>query len=90
MNNQQETNKTAVRDFYNLALNLKKPEEASAGYLGSYYRQHNPTAGDGAGPFIAFVKAFTQEFPLLHFDFKQLIAEGGLGGCAHASRKKTR
>ena len=78
MNDQQEENKTIVRDFYNLALNLKKPDEAVARYLGSYYRQHNPTAGDGPGPFIAFVKGFTQAFPALHFDFRRFIAEGDL------------
>jgi predicted SnoaL-like aldol condensation-catalyzing enzyme len=78
VSNQQETNTSTVREFYHLALNLKKPEEAAAKYLGPSYRQHNPTAGDGAGPFIAFVKGFSQAFPSLHFDFKRFIAEGDL------------
>lgn len=75
MSNQQETNKSTVREFYNLALNLKKPEEAAAKYLGSSYRQHNPTAGDGPGPFVEFAKGFSLAFPALHFDFKRFIAE---------------
>jgi len=68
MNNQLEKNKTVVKDFYNLALNMNKPEEAVARYLGPYYRQHNPSAGDGPGPFIKFVKDFSEAFPSLHFD----------------------
>ena len=78
MNDQQEKNKTVVKDFYHLALNLNKPEEAVARYLGPCYLQHNPTAGDGPGPFIAFVKGFFQAFPSLHFDFRRFIAEGDL------------
>jgi len=78
MKDQLESNKTTVRDFYNLAMNLKKPEEAVAKFMGPYYRQHNPGAGDGPGPFIAFVKEFVRAFPTLHFNFKRLIAEGDL------------
>ena len=78
MNNQTESNKKIVRDFYHMAMNQKRPEEAVALYLGAEYRQHNPEAGDGAGPFIAFVKGFTTAFPSLFFDFRQFIAEGDL------------
>jgi len=78
MNGQLEANKSVVRDFYSLAFNLKKPEEAVAKYAGPYYRQYNPTAGDGADPFIAFVRGFVKAFPSLRFDFKRLVAEGDL------------
>ena len=71
-----ETNKRLVREFYDLALNAKKPEEAASRYLGPYYRQHNPGAGDGAEAFVTFVKGFTRAFPNLHFDFKRFIMEG--------------
>src|SRR5204863_3596350 len=47
-------------------------------YVGPYYRQHNPMAGDGPAPFIGFVKWFTGEHPQLRFDFKRFIAEGDL------------
>jgi predicted SnoaL-like aldol condensation-catalyzing enzyme len=78
MKDQLENNKRIVRDFYNLAMNLKKPEEAVSQFMGPTYRQHNPSAGDGPGPFIAFVKGFVKAFPTLHFNFKRIIAEGDL------------
>jgi len=71
-----ERNKMMVREFYDLSLNKKKPEEAVSFYLGPYYRQHNPGAADGAAAFVAFVKEFTKAFPDLHFDFRKVIAEG--------------
>jgi predicted SnoaL-like aldol condensation-catalyzing enzyme len=78
MKDQRESNKTLVRDFYDLALNQKRPEEAAAKYLVPGYRQHNPGAGDGPGPFIAFMKGFFQAFPLVHIEFIRFIAEGNL------------
>lgn len=78
MNDQLEENKAVVHEFYNLAFNLKKPEEAVAKYVGPYYRQHNPSSGDGPEPFIAFVRGFIKAFPSLHFDFKRQVAEGDL------------
>ena len=78
MRDQKELNKEMVRDYYNLALNLRKPEEAVAKYLGPYYRQHNPGAADGADAFIAFVHGFTGAYPMLHFDFRRFVAEGDL------------
>jgi len=78
MSSQSEANKSIVRDFYDLAFNLRKPEEAVAKYVGSHYTQYNPSAGDGAEPFIAFVPGFVKAFPSLRFDFKRLVAEGDL------------
>jgi predicted SnoaL-like aldol condensation-catalyzing enzyme len=78
MESQNKKNKEMVREYYNLALNLRRPEEAVKKYLGPYYRQHNPSAADGADAFIAFVKNFTGAFPSLRFDFKRFIAEGDL------------
>lgn len=78
MNNKLEINKAIVSDFYNLAFNLKKPEEAANRYLGSYYRQHNPGAPDGKEPFIAFVNGFQKIFPTLRFEIKRLVAEDDL------------
>jgi predicted SnoaL-like aldol condensation-catalyzing enzyme len=75
---QQEFNKALVRDFYDLAMNLKRPEEAAAKYLVPGYRQHNPGAGDGPGPFVAFMKGFFQAFPSVHIEFIRFIAEGEL------------
>jgi predicted SnoaL-like aldol condensation-catalyzing enzyme len=47
-------------------------------YLGGYYRQHNPRAGDGPQPFIAFARGLFKAYPGLHYDFKRFIAEGDL------------
>jgi predicted SnoaL-like aldol condensation-catalyzing enzyme len=71
-------NKKNVREFYDLAFNKKQPEEAVKRYLGSSYRQHNPLAGDGAEPFIGFVRWITGANPGLRMDFKRMVAEGDL------------
>ena len=78
MNNQLEENKRIIREWHELAINQRKPEEAVAKYLGPNYRQHNPGAGDGPEPFIATVKRFAQAFPELRMEPKRIIAEGDL------------
>lgn len=78
MNDHLEANKKTVRDFYDLAFNQKKPEEAAAKYIGPTYRQHNPMAPDGPDAFVAFVREFTKTFPSLRVDFKREIAENDL------------
>jgi len=78
MANEAEQNKENVKAFYDLAFNQKQPEEAVKRYMGSYYRQHNPNAGDGPEPFIGFVKWLTGANPQLRVEFKRLIAEGDL------------
>lgn len=78
MTNQLDSNKQVVRDFYDLAFNQKKPVDAAARYMGHSYRQHNPGAGDGVEPFVAFVTGFVASFPKLRVTFKRLVAEGDL------------
>ena len=73
-----ETNKQTVVAFYTLAFNDKRPEEAVQRYVGDRYTQHNPLAGDGPGPFVEFVKAYTGQFPELNVEIKRVIAEGDL------------
>jgi predicted SnoaL-like aldol condensation-catalyzing enzyme len=73
-----EQNKAIVREFYDLAFNQRQPEDAVAKQVGGRYRQNNPMAGDGPGPFINFVKWFAGENPQMRFDFKRFIAEGDL------------
>jgi predicted SnoaL-like aldol condensation-catalyzing enzyme len=70
--------KAIVRDFYDLAFNRKKPEEAVAKYMGSVYIQHNPNFADGPEAFVTAVKAFVSAYPRFHVDFKRFIAEDGL------------
>jgi predicted SnoaL-like aldol condensation-catalyzing enzyme len=74
----QPDNKTLVREYYDLAFNQRKPEEAVAKYQGPYYRQHNPQAGDGPEPFIAFVKGFAAAYPEMKVEFKRILAEGDM------------
>jgi len=76
MNDQLEANKRIVREWHDLAIDQRKPEEAVAKYLGPHYRQHNPGAGDGPEPFIAAVKGLTKTFPELSMEPKRIVAEG--------------
>jgi predicted SnoaL-like aldol condensation-catalyzing enzyme len=76
MNDQLEANKRIVREWQDLAINQRKPEEAVVKYLGAHYRQHNPGAGDGPEPFIGFVKRFAQTYPDFRMESKRIIAEG--------------
>lgn len=78
MTDTAERNTRTVREFYDLAFNQRQPEEAVRKYVGAYYRQHNPKAGDGPAPFIGFVKWITGENPDLRVDFKRTIAQGNL------------
>jgi predicted SnoaL-like aldol condensation-catalyzing enzyme len=66
-----EQNKRTVVEFYELAFNAKRPEEAVEKYVGSEYVQHNPQAPDGTEAFIGFVKAF----PEAHVDIRRVVAE---------------
>jgi predicted SnoaL-like aldol condensation-catalyzing enzyme len=76
MDNELDTNKRIVREWNELAMNQRKPEEAVAKYLGPYYRQHNPGAADGPEHFIGFMKWFVQTYPDFRSEPKRIIAEG--------------
>ena len=78
MNDQVEANKKIIREWHELAIDQRKPEEAVAKHLGPNYRQHNPGSGDGPEPFIAAVKGITKVFPELSMEVKRIIAEGDL------------
>lgn len=69
-----EQNKRTVVEYYELAFNEHKPEEAVEKYVGSQYIQHNPQAPDGPEAFVAFVNAF----PEISVDIRRVIAEGDL------------
>jgi predicted SnoaL-like aldol condensation-catalyzing enzyme len=76
MDDQLEANKRIVREWHELAVDQRKPEEAVARYLGPHYRQHNPGAADGPEPFIAAVKGLAQAYPDFRMETKRIIAEG--------------
>ena len=70
-----EVNKRAVVEYYELAFNEHKPQEAVERYVGSRYIQHNPQAPDGTDAFVEFVNNFTGQFPELRIEIKRVIAE---------------
>ena len=88
MDDPLEANKRIVREYHELAINQRKPEEAVAKYLGPHYRQHNPGAADGPEPFIGFVKRFAQTYPDFRMESKRIIAEGNIAAIGGADRVK--
>jgi predicted SnoaL-like aldol condensation-catalyzing enzyme len=70
----EEANVELVREFYNLALNVKDFDAASK-YLGDKYIQHNPGAGDRPEGLKAFVEFLKREFPQAHNEVKHAYAD---------------
>lgn len=76
MDDQLEENKRIVREWHELAIDQRKPEEAVAKHIGPHYRQHNPGAADGPESFVETVKRLAQIFPDLRMEPKRIVAEG--------------
>jgi predicted SnoaL-like aldol condensation-catalyzing enzyme len=74
---QLETNKRVATEFYDAAIN-RKDFAAASPYLGSNYKQHNPTAADGAEGLRAFIDFLKMRFPNQRGEIKRVIAEGDL------------
>ncbi len=74
---QLENNKRVATEFYDAAIN-RKDFAAASKYLGSGYRQHNPTAADGADGLRAFIDFLRTRFPNQRGEIKRVIAEGDL------------
>lgn len=72
---QQESNKQAVLSFYEAGLN-KKDFGAALSYLGSSYKQHNPSAADGVEGFRGFVSYLKEHVPNSHSEIKRVLADG--------------
>ncbi|GAB3258585.1 nuclear transport factor 2 family protein [Chitinimonas naiadis] len=72
---QEEANKRTVLAFYEKGLN-QKDAEAAIKYFGPYYKQHNPSAADGAEGFKQFIAYLRQEEPESHSTIKQAYADG--------------
>jgi predicted SnoaL-like aldol condensation-catalyzing enzyme len=72
-----EANKRLVMAFYDAAIN-RKDYDLAATFLGPQYRQHNPTAGDGAAGLKGFVSFLKAKFPAQHGDIEHIVAEGDL------------
>lgn len=74
---QLEINKRIATEFYDAAIN-RKDFAAASQYLGSDYKQHNPTAADGAEGLRAFIDFLKARFPNQRGEIKRVIAEGDL------------
>ncbi|MEO6186044.1 MAG: nuclear transport factor 2 family protein [Steroidobacteraceae bacterium] len=74
---QLEANKKVAQAFYDAAINRKNYEEAVK-YLGAQYKQHNPTAGDGAEGLKGFIDFLKMRFPNQRGEIKHVIAEGDM------------
>jgi predicted SnoaL-like aldol condensation-catalyzing enzyme len=72
-----EANKKLVVACYDASIN-RKDFAAASRYLGTQYKQHNPTAHDGAEGLKAFIEFLRARFPNQHGEIKQVIAEGDL------------
>jgi predicted SnoaL-like aldol condensation-catalyzing enzyme len=76
-NDPAQANKEMVIAFYNAAINDKDFELANS-YLGAEYKQHNPTAADGAEGLKSFIEFLKSKYPEQRGEIKQAIAEGDL------------
>ncbi len=76
MNDKLERNKKNAEQFYHLAFNECKPEEAVKKFVGDKYIQHNPTVKDGKEAFIEYFNNLAKEYPGKEVHFKKIIAEG--------------
>ena len=74
---QLEANKRVATEFYDAAIN-RKDFAAASQYLGSQYKQHNPTAADGAEGLRAFIDFLKARYPNQRGEIKRIVAEGDL------------
>ena len=73
-----DENRTVVAEFYELAVNQRKPAEAAQKYIAEEYRQHNPEVADGVEPFVQFISGMQKKHPALTVAISHTLAEGGL------------
>jgi predicted SnoaL-like aldol condensation-catalyzing enzyme len=62
-NQQLETNKKNIIDFYGLMFNQNNTVEAIKRYVGDVYIQHNPVVADGKEAFIEYFERMVKEYP---------------------------
>jgi predicted SnoaL-like aldol condensation-catalyzing enzyme len=74
--NVEERNKGLVLEFYELAINQRKPTEAAAKYIGHSYRQHNPEVCNGPASFIQFIEGMFKGHPGLQVIIHRALADG--------------
>ena len=70
--------KRLVLDFFDLAFVKREAAQAAERYLGAQYKQHNPTAPDGAEVFPNLISGLFAQAPEASFHLKRAIAEDDL------------
>jgi predicted SnoaL-like aldol condensation-catalyzing enzyme len=83
-----ESNKRTVVEFFDLAFNQKRIDEAMERCIGPTYTQHNPDIADGREGLAAFIRGLIAEFPDFSVTVMRAIAEGDVVA-AHVHAKRT-
>jgi predicted SnoaL-like aldol condensation-catalyzing enzyme len=79
-------NKQRALEFFEIAFNQKRPEDAVRAFMGDPYIQHNPGADDGQENSIAAINGFVSQFPELSVEVKRVVAEDDLVAIHHHLR----
>ncbi|MDO4249497.1 MAG: ester cyclase [Neisseria sp.] len=75
---EEARNKARVLDFYELAFNQHKLQEAVDKHIAEPYIQHNPSVGNGGKAFIDAFSPFLKANPQSRAEVKRAVAEGDL------------
>jgi predicted SnoaL-like aldol condensation-catalyzing enzyme len=73
-----DENKRLVTEFYELAINQKKPAEAARRYIELPYRQHSPEVADGPDGFIQFIGGMQKKHPELKVVISKVLGDDDL------------
>ena len=65
-------------EFLDMVFNQKKVKEGFDKYVGSYYKQHNPFAADGAQAAIDFLAPYLAKATGYRYDFKHVYVDGDI------------
>ena len=71
-------NKRLVTEFYELAINQRKPAEAARKYIELPYRQHSPEVADGPDGFVQFISEMQKKHPQLRVVISKALADDDL------------
>ena len=70
-----DDNKRIVTEFYELAINQRKPADATRKYIELPYLQHNPQVVDGPEGFVQFISKMQAEHPKLKVKISKVLAD---------------
>ena len=73
-----DDNKRIVTEFYELAINQRKPAEAAGKYIELPYRQHSPEVVDGPDGFVQFIAEMQKKHPKLKVVISKVLADDDL------------